>query len=296
LARFQNQNQGYRTAPTVRGTVRTIRRPRSVSRRNWTLALAAAVGSLTFLGLTDFGRDTRDDTSLSRTITEIASQFGVVLEEVSITGYKFTRLDDIFAALELEDVRTVWQADVAAIKGRIEALPWIAEATVVRVGLVGLNVDLVERRPAAIWSATTSPGASSVLIDPTGRQLGPILATAQTDLLRISGVGAAEKFPDLMLLFTQYPELKSAVLRAEFLSQRRWSLWLTSGHVLHLPHDVASAALAQISQTFANAGGADLVAKEPVELDFSVAGRVAVRRVPKPIGNDAVTLQLGNGS
>jgi cell division protein FtsQ len=298
LARWQHEIEEQRTSRSGRdqAAARAVRRRRLFRLRDWPMALAATVGALTFLGLTDFGRDTRGPGSLTRSVDDIAAHVGLGLDEVSVTGHKFTRLDEVFDAIDLHSVRVGWQADVAAIKARLEQLPWIAQASVGRSGIGSLSVTLIERRPAAIWTTGSNTDPTAFLIDSTGRRLGPILATAPSDLLRITGEGAVEKLPDLVALLALDRDLQATVASAELISQRRWMLRLGSGHVVYLPHEGAGAALVLASKLLAQSSTTTV---EPVgarEFDLSVAGRIAVRPVARPAADGAAKSQLSNGS
>jgi cell division protein FtsQ len=287
----QEQGQaGYAAAPvralSDRPPIGTSKSRRRFRVKEWPMALAATVGAVTFLSLTDLGRDTRGPTSFSSQIDDVAVGAGFGLDEVVVSGHKFTNLDDVFAVIGLEHVRVIWRADIAAIKAQVEQLPWVAEAIVARDGLNALRVTLVERRPSAIWSAGVDTAAAHYLIDATGRVLGPIMATAPSDLLRLSGVGGADALPHLIALLQSVPDLKARVIRADYVSQRRWSLTLASGLVLHLPHDADTAALRQ----------AAMFSGQPGEIDVSVAGRISVRAAtPKPAVTSPQSV-LSNGS
>jgi cell division protein FtsQ len=299
VVRFQHEEEDRRPAHRARGHAgsRTRRAGQRLSWiRDWPAALAAMVGAMTFLGLTDFGRDTRGPISMTQQIQELAVGAGFGLDAVSVAGHKFTLLDDVFAAIDLDHVRVVWPSELVAIKARLEQLPWIAEAKVTRSGLNGVDVLLVERKPAAVWGADSAPGTPNWLLDANGRRLGPILATAHTDLLRISGRAGDERLRDLIALLDVNPELKSKVVHSTLRAGRRWSLTLTTGHILHLPSEGAAAALSGASHIINGMIVGDGNVVQQREIDLSVPGRVAVRPVAVAPKEPVSPPQSSNGS
>jgi cell division protein FtsQ len=261
---------------------------------------AAIAGALTFLMLTDFGRDTRGPLPLAVHLDELAVAAGLGLDQVTVSGHHFTALGDIYGAIDTDAPRTAWGIELAAIKTRIERLPWIAEATVARAGLNSLSVSVVERRPAAVWRIRSSDASAAQLIDATGRVLGPVSATALTDLPQISGEGAPDALPTLLALLDRMPGLKAHLERADFVAARRWSLTFVSGSVVHLPSEGAANALQQVAGLLSFAGQNQIgrAATAPAEIDLTVAGRVAVRQpAPRPAASSSqMGLQPGNGS
>lgn len=297
MARTQQGTNGWSQAHRA---VAPLRVPRVVApRRRLPLYAAAAAGAATFLLLTDFGRDTRGPLPLAHHVDDLAVAAGFGLDAVSLSGHRFTPSSDLFAAIDLDASRVTWAADVAAIRQRIERMPWIASANVARAGFNGLQVTVTERRPAAVWKSGGGGNVSHQLVDERGRILGPVGASALTDLLQISGDGGADALPSLLALLDTDPVVKRQVVHAEFVSARRWSLTLNTGLVLHLPYEreldalkLASGLAAELANTGSSLGR--LVGGQ--EIDVSVPGRIAVRHVVPAAGAAKPAGLSSNGS
>src|SRR5262249_8893966 len=76
---------------------------------------------------------------------------GFDLREASVTGARFTPDGDLFEAIDLEHARTLLGFDARAVKARIEALPWVEEASITRLLPDRIEVHISERTPIAVW-------------------------------------------------------------------------------------------------------------------------------------------------
>ncbi len=188
---------------------------------------------------------------------------GFGLQQVSLSGLRFTADGDVFDALDLARARTLLGFDSSAAKARIEALPWVERASITRVLPDGLDVQVTERQPFAIWQR----GNQNLVIDKSGRQLAAVAADAMPGLRRISGDGADTAMNELFGALAQYPALVERLQLAERRSDQRWTLHLTRGAVLQLPSEDQREAIARAAVLVA-AGFA-----EKGEIDLRIAGR-----------------------
>jgi len=88
---------------------------------------------------------------------------------------------DISRALASERGETLLAVDLAGLELRIEALPWVADATLDRVFPNTLSVTVVPELPAAV----IRQGASSWLVGASGRVLATLEPKQRLDLPRI---------------------------------------------------------------------------------------------------------------
>lgn len=192
---------------------------------------------------------------------------GLDLQQVSLSGYRFTPDGDIFDAIDLVSARTLLTFDSRAAQERIERLPWVERASIERVLPDRLEVRIAERSAFAVWTL----GPRQFLVDKTGRVLGPALQAISPTLTRIAGEGAAEQAAPLLALLIGHPEILHRLELAERVGRRRWRLHLDGGGVIELPAVGAAEALARIAPA---GGGLQTGAKV---VDLRVAGRTLVR-------------------
>lgn len=194
--------------------------------------------------------------------------FGV--DQVAITGQRFTSDADIFDAIDLPNVRSVLSLDSRAVRERIERLPWVATADLSRIYPGQLTIRIAERRPYAVWTR----GERDYLVDITGRVLSPIKAQPSLRLPRVAGQGAAEEASQLMTTLARFPGISERLAWAERVGGRRWTLHLAGGSSLHLPADREALALEGILSSGRLQG---LLASGGRVIDLRSPGRVAVR-------------------
>lgn len=171
----------------------------------------------------------------------LAAGFGI--EQVGLTGHRFTPDRAIFDALDLANVRSMLRFDALAVRERVERLPWIASATVTRVFPDRLEVRVHERTPFALWQR----GEREYLIDATGRVLSAVTAGNVLHLPRVTGEGAAAEARALYSALARYPQIGGRVERAERIGERRWSLKLADGPSVELPAEGWEAALGALA-------------------------------------------------
>ena len=156
---------------------------------------------------------------------------GLGLQQVAVSGYRFTPDRDIFDALDLDEARTLLTFDSRAAKERIERLPWIERASIERIIPDRLEVHVVERMPFAMWRAE----GRTFLIDKSGRVLTAIAPGAMPALPRLAGKGAPHEAAALYALLAGHPAVRDQVKLAERVGGRRWRLHLADGGTIELP-------------------------------------------------------------
>jgi cell division protein FtsQ len=241
---------------------------RAARRTRVALALAAAtVGAAAALGHIG-GAERVSRASMLGWLERLAETSGFGLQQVAVTGQRFTADGDIFDALDLGATRTLLGLNSRAAQARIEALPWVESASLERVFPDRLNITIVEREAFAIWQL----GARYYLIDRSGRRLGALPAHALPALRRVAGEGAASEAAELFAALGRQPVLLARLEVAERIGGRRWTLRLAGGVAIHLPPDADAATLARASDLL---GGAR--ASMGSTIDLRVAGRILLR-------------------
>lgn len=201
--------------------------------------------------------------ALSHPFAALAERAGLGVQQVSLSGLRFTSDKAVFEALDLPSARTLLGFDSRAAQARIEALPWVAQAHVMRVFPDGLDVRIVERQPFAVWRI----GTRHYVIDRQGRRLALVAPDAMPGLRRVAGEGADMRAAGLFGHLAKHPALIERVRLAQLHGHRRWTLFLMHGATLHLPPDGEVEALdraaALLSAGLAEKGEIDLRSAPP---------------------------------
>jgi cell division protein FtsQ len=213
-------------------------------------------------------RDVKDKANHLATRGLIAAGFGI--DQVSLTGQRYTLDTDVYDALDLANVTTFAGLDTAAALKRIERLAWVDTAQITRVFPGVLNVEIKERSPAAIWSR----GDKHYLIDVTGRTLGPVPAHNDWPLPRLAGEGANVDAALLLTAISRHKEIQGQVNYAERIGERRWRVVMKNGSRIELGADREVEGLDQVASNTTLRGA---LTDTPEIIDVRTAGRAVMR-------------------
>ena len=160
--------------------------------------------------------------------------------------------------------------DAAAVRERLKANPWIAEATVLKLYPGRLQIDLVERTAFALWQ---QDGRFSVIAD-DGAVLEPYVAQRVLSLPLVVGKGAETRARDFLALLARYPQVKAVTKAAILVGERRWNLRLKDGLDIRLPETDVANALAALSRLDRED---HLFSRDIVAIDMRLPDRLTVQ-------------------
>ncbi|MEO7635520.1 MAG: cell division protein FtsQ/DivIB [Sphingomicrobium sp.] len=162
--------------------------------------------------------------------------------------------------------------DVAAIRARLLRFGWIKDARVSRRLPDTLVIDVVERRPAALWQSK----GQLALIDGEGVVLDRVAVDKMPDLPLLIGSGANRQAVALGQLMDAVPTLKPQLASASWVGGRRWDLNFQSGETLAMPENAAAAhtALTKFAKLDKSNG---LLGRGVVRFDLRLPGKMTVR-------------------
>jgi len=264
---------GEAGARLLRGIVvpRVLRRPaRALERLEMRLPRHFGVKAAIALFLTTAVAGTLIGGHGMTVVSALTAWSGFAIEEVRITGQSDASEVDVLDRLAIGPFPSLLTFDLDAAKARVEALPWVEQATLHKLYPNALEVRVSERAPFAIWQ---HDGALS-LIDATGKVIVDHVAERYADLLLVVGAGAAERVGALMTLVDAHPEIAARVRAGVLVFGRRWTVVLDNGIELLLPEDDPAAALATIvSMNRTDA----LLSREVAAVDLRRPGRAILR-------------------
>jgi cell division protein FtsQ len=235
--------------------------------------IAATV--LILLGSTGFGivRGGHVDeltSALSDTRNAIANSAGFRIISVGINGRKQLTQDEVLAIGGVNGRSSLLFLDAAAVRDRLKANPWIADATVHKFYPGELQIDIVERSAFALWQ---QDGRLSVISD-DGAVLEPYLSRRFISLPLVVGKGAETRAKDFLALLARYPQVKSVTRAAIFVGERRWNLRLKDGLDIRLPENDVGNALAALSKLDKDE---KLFSRDIVAVDMRLPDRLTVQ-------------------
>src|SRR5438874_4079162 len=162
--------------------------------------------------------------------------------------------------------------DVAEIRRRLLGYGWVKDARVSRRLPDSLVIDIVERRPAALWQNESR----LALIDGQGVVLDRVPVDKMPDLPLLIGPGANAEEQQLSRLMATVPALKPQLASASWVGLRRWDLSFQSGETVALPEGegAAKAALIKFARLDKESG---LLGRGIIRFDLRMPGKMIVR-------------------
>lgn len=240
----------------------------------WTVIVAAlAVGGF---GLV---RSVQPGSTVAGWREKVGGTVGLTVQDVVVEGRDKTPEPMLRAALGVGRGDKLLGFSPEAARARVEQLPWVQSATVERRLPGTIVVILQERRPYAVWQSA----GKFVLIDRKGQVVAeqdPVKdPTAFATLPLVVGPGAPEAAAALLETLAQYPQLRSRVVAAVRVGERRWNLRLANGADVLLPEMQEGPAMARLMELHASQ---QLLDRPLQTVDMRLPDRLVVRPAPDP--------------
>lgn len=203
------------------------------------------------------------------------ADFGLIVNEVFVIGRRETPREHVLEALGAERGSAILGLDLAAARGRLLALPWVAEASVERLLPDMIVVRITERRPLALWQSR----GQFALIDTEGAVIQRSNLDRFANLLVVVGDDAPREVEGLIAILDRQPMLRDQVKAAVRVGGRRWNIRLANGIDIHLPEENPDDAWARLAEY----ERAHRVLNRDIQvLDLRFADQVIVRRNSRP--------------
>lgn len=236
---------------------------------------AVALGGPTWLWRSGWIADSWREARVSA--VTVSAEIGLTVKEVLLEGRTHAPRAGVLKALGLKIGDPIMGFDIALVRDRIEALPWIESAAVERRLPGVVRVRIVEREPIALWQrkgVLSLVGRDGVPI--TNLKLGRF-----RDLLVIVGRDAPRHATNLLVMLASEPALRKRVRAAVRVGARRWNLRLDNGIDVRLPENGAAAAWARLADLDRRHG---LLGNDIDTIDLRIPDRLIVRtRTDRPL-------------
>ena len=208
---------------------------------------------------------------------QAAGDAGFVVRRYEIRGVE--RMDrrrvDAVVANELRKAMPL--VDLGALRRQLLGFGWVADARVSRRLPDTLVIDIVERRPAALWQHEQR----LMLIDGSGVVLEHVRLEAMPDLPLLIGPDANRQTAALGRLLDRAGHLRPQLAGATWIGGRRWDLRFQTGEILALPEGEEQAQRA-VSEFARRDQQAQLLGRGFARFDMRIAGQMTVRVSREP--------------
>lgn len=174
----------------------------------------------------------------------VTSRTGFAIEDVNITGNVETSEIDILQQIGLDGWTSMVGFSAENARERIAELPWVERAEVRKVYPARVDVQIVERKPFAIWQHEQALR----VIEANGAPIVPFYGGRLASLPLIIGAGAEKTGLAIVEMVSDIPALSDRVRAYIRVAGRRWDLRLDNGVTVRLPERRVAAALAEIAR------------------------------------------------
>lgn len=206
---------------------------------------------------------------------EAVGEAGFRVSRVDVTGIRNMDSAPVYQIALDQKTMAMPLVDVHAIRAQLLRFGWVKDARVSRRLPDTLVVDIVERKPAALWQDKHR----LALIDSEGVVLDRVPVDQMPDLPLLIGAGANRREPELNRLLGAVPTLKPQLVSATWVGTRRWDLKFQSGETVALPETekAAHAALVKFAELDKSTG---LLGRGLIRFDLRQGGQMTVRLPP----------------
>lgn len=202
--------------------------------------ISGLLGAVALLGLGYFGYQAFVVSSSPWAYTLGALGFNV--KNIDVEGRVQTRREDILGTLGLKAGDPIFNQSPEALKAKIESLPWVRTASVVRQLPHTVHIRILERRPMALWQKNQK----FFVVDQEGVVIHGASVEDYDYLPLIVGEMTADKTAEFLSELSLVPALEGRIQAATLVDGRRWNLRLENGIDTYLPEDSVEQALQKL--------------------------------------------------
>lgn len=208
--------------------------------------------------------------SVSSAVRSLAGMTLLPVEAVEITGQSKGKREEVLAALGSRPGDPILGLDTHAARARVEALPWVKSATVLRLLPGTIQVSIEARAPYAIWQR----GGRLSVIDHDGQVVSDLSGTEYAALPLVVGDGANEKAHELLEALDRWPSIRPRMRAAIRVADRRWNIRLLNGIDIRLPETGVVAVIDELAALDETYG---LLQRDIAAVDFRLSDRITIR-------------------
>lgn len=255
-----------------------------------TVGLIIAVG---LYGLFVGGHVATAGNEIANRANKLMALAGFSIGEVTVSGRSHADSKALLAALGIQRGDPIFGFDTEEARRKIEKVDWVKSATVTRLLPDAIRIDIVERKPFAIWQR----GGALSVVDGDGHIITDNNVQTYATLPFIVGFGGAREAEDILqLMHEAQPEFLSRVRAFVRVGDRRWNLRLENGVDIKLPEVGVEKALAEIVALDAKY---KILSRDIASVDLRLPDRVSVALTPEAVAGrngdlaERVSLQGG---
>ncbi len=208
----------------------------------------------------------------------VTAKAGLTVEDIEIVGTRRVDQMKVYDIILDRAQGPIMLVDIEAIRADLSDYGWIKDVRISRQLPTKLYVEIVERKPVAVWQHE----GQFKLLDDEGKVLEQISEAQIGNLPVVNGARANQHLAALTQLLDQAQSLKPQVAGATWVGNRRWDLRFRSGETLALPEGEKLAAEALVNFTRMD-GIHRLLERNIIHFDLRDPDRMYMRAAPKAV-------------
>ncbi|GBR50467.1 cell division protein FtsQ [Neokomagataea thailandica NBRC 106555] len=202
------------------------------------------------------------------------------VKHIVVNGRHIISQQTIETALGVKIGQPLFSFSVETARARVNALPLVEQATVVRRMPDTIIVNITERTPVAVWQNHDHFS----LINQAGEAVSGQGAVGQdSEIFRslplIVGDGANTAATSLFDAAAAFPDIRSRITAYVRVGGRRWDIVLRNGTTVMLPEDEEKPAFARLQQF---QDSMKLLDRPIVSIDMRLPDRMVIHPPPPP--------------
>lgn len=243
-----------------------------LGRRSASLLAVAVVGGFSAYGVVIGGHvDTAKGIVLD--VADAAGNVaGFKVKEVNVAGHNHVTPREILETAGIKSSTSILFLNADEMRNRLEALPWIASASVRKFYPDRIDIAVTERQAYALWQIN----GEIKVIARDGIPIAPYSDDPRyVQLPIVVGEGAQKRVGEVVDALARLPALREQVRAAIRVAERRWTLKMRNGIDVRLPEDGMEEALVALMDLDREK---KLLSRDITIVDLRLPDRVVVRQ------------------
>lgn len=242
-----------------------------LGRRSASLLTIAVVGGFFAYGVVRGGHVETAGQILLDVADAAGNIAGFKVKEVNVAGHNHVTPAQILETAGIRSSTSILFLNADEMRARLEALPWIASASVRKFYPDRIDIAVTERQGYALWQMN----GEIKVIARDGIPIAPYSDDPRyLSLPIVVGEGAQEHVAEIVDALARLPALKEQVRAAIRVADRRWTLKLRNGIDVRLPEEGIEEALVALTDLDREK---KLLSRDVTIIDLRLPDRVVVR-------------------
>ncbi|MEP9354976.1 cell division protein FtsQ/DivIB [Xanthobacter sp. KR7-65] len=243
-----------------------------LGRRSASLLTVAVIGGFSAYGVA-VGGHVEEAKGIVLDIADAAGNIaGFKVKEVNVAGHNHVTPREILETAGIKSSTSILFLNADDMRARLEALPWIASASVRKFYPDRIDIAVTEREAYALWQVN----GEIKVIARDGIPIAPYSDDPRyVQLPIVVGEGAQKQVGAVVDALARLPALRDQVRAAILVAERRWTLKMRNGIDVRLPEENMEEALVALMDLDREK---KLLTRDITIIDLRLPDRVVVRQ------------------